>query len=274
MRLLSFLAVSLLLSAAAELAPAGDRRPVPPPPPAVAAAQPEGENAAPKQIMVNIKLVEIEKGKLDRLGFDFSHVLRGGQVSTEAARGPLLMTALDDKYVSGVLDTLREENLARVLARPTLVTTSGRRATFRTGGEIECWERDKSGKLVPINKPYGTAIDFLPVLTESGNIRLSLRHSYSEPDWSHAVTVAPGKTTPGFHTTELEFAAELKPGHTLAVLPSSPGPEPGDATAKPAKAMLLMVTADLIQPADSPTAEDRKQASTSYYTATASAGQN
>ena len=116
----------------------------------------------------------------------------------------------------GVLDALRQDNLAKILAEPSLVCISGRPATFQEGGQIPVPEPQGLGTVTFDYKPYGTQIDFVPIVLGNGRIRLEVRPSVSEIDTSTSVTVS-GTTVPGLKNRMVETGVEMMAGQTLAI---------------------------------------------------------
>jgi pilus assembly protein CpaC len=177
------------------------------------------------------------------LGFDFGHVTADGNLimsgasgllTNAASSGPLsaasgtqipvyagantfLANIVTNKAMFfGVLDALRQDNLAKILAEPSLVCISGRPATFLEGGQIPVPEPQGLGTVTFDYKPYGTQIDFVPIVLGNGRIHLDVRPSVSEIDTSTSVTVS-GTTVPGLKNRMVETGVEMMAGQTLAI---------------------------------------------------------
>ena len=106
-----------------------------------------------QQIMLKVKVMEVNRTNLRSLGFDFDLSGTSGFL-TQTASG--VLTSLDrtegvftaptstiafdiidgNTQFLGVLEALQQRNLVKTLANPTLVTVSGRPAAFNAGGEI------------------------------------------------------------------------------------------------------------------------------------------
>ena len=110
------------------------------------------------------------------------------------------------------LNLLRQNNLAKILTEPTLVTTPGRPASLLNGGLIP----------IPINtglgvqsiefREFGTKLDVLPILEGDGRIRVEVRAEVTE--------VAADLTqngTPGFRSRHVDTGVSLLEGQTLAL---------------------------------------------------------
>lgn len=188
-----------------------------------------------QQVLLHVKVMEVSRTKLRRLGVDFAKIT-GNNVVTSGISGLLRSTVgnagttiassggqtfafsvLDGTAAFfGLLDALRQDNLAKVLSEPTLVTVSGRPAYFNVGGEIPIPVPQSLGTISIEYKKYGTQLDFVPIVLGNGNIRLEVRPRVSEIDPSRSVTVA-STTVPGLRTREAETGVEMKAGQTLAI---------------------------------------------------------
>jgi pilus assembly protein CpaC len=80
------------------------------------------------------------------------------------------------------MDALRRDDLAKLLAEPTLTTLSGRSASFNVGGEQAVPVPQQNGAVTIEYKEFGTRVDFVPIVLGNGSIRLEVRASVSEID--------------------------------------------------------------------------------------------
>jgi len=116
----------------------------------------------------------------------------------------------------GVLQALQQNNVAKILADPTITAVSGRPAHFNVGGEVPIPIPQGLGQIAIQYKKFGTQIDFVPIVLGNGNIRLEVRPRVSEIDTSRSLSIA-GFDVPGFTVREVDTAVELKAGQTLAL---------------------------------------------------------
>src|SRR4029077_7621441 len=114
----------------------------------------------------------------------------------------------------GFLEALRQNNLARLMAEPTLVSLDGRPAQFNVGGQGPIPVQQALGVTTVQYRQFGTQIDFVPIVLGNGMIRLEVRPDITEIDPSLRDTV-PG--VPGFRQRTADTAVELKAGQTLAI---------------------------------------------------------
>lgn len=185
-----------------------------------------------QQVLLHVKVMEVSRTKLRRLGFDFANFSGGNSVVsgisgliTSAGAGGIA-TSGNQTFTFGVVDgasaffgvleALRQDDLAKILAEPTLVTVSGRPAQFTSGGEFPVPVPQSLGTISIEFKKFGTQLDFVPIVLGNGCIRLEVRPRVSEIDRSRSVTVA-GTTVPGLRTREVETGVEMRAGQTLAI---------------------------------------------------------
>ncbi|NUQ64609.1 MAG: type II and III secretion system protein family protein [Pirellulales bacterium] len=198
-----------------------------------------------QQVLLHVKVMEISRTKLRALGFDWSVLgdhtamysavsgllaaassglagngsVAGSTVvgSTQTAAQTFGFHVVDGSSAFfGVLEALRQDNLMKVLAEPTLVTVSGRPAFFNVGGEIPVLVPQSLGTVAIEWKKFGTQIDFVPIVLGNGQIRLEVRPRVSEIDPSRSVTLDT-YTIPGLRVREVETGVEMKAGQTLAI---------------------------------------------------------
>ena len=191
-----------------------------------------------QQVLLHVKVMEVSRTKLRRLGVDFA-ALNGQNVVASGISG-LLLTGLDttkalgpgtvnggpntfafsavngNSAFFGFLDALRQDNLLSIVSDPTLVAVSGRPAKFDSGGQIPIPVPQSLGTISIEWKDYGTQIEFVPIVLGNGKIRLEVRPRISELDDSRSLTIQ-GTTVPGIKTRSAETGVELMAGQTLAI---------------------------------------------------------
>ena len=184
-----------------------------------------------QQVVLHVKVMEVSRTKLRKLGFDFAKLTNGnvvysavsGLISSASGTGMTSSTGTFGFAVGsgtssffGVLDALRQDNLLKILAEPNLVTISGRAAFFQCGGEFPILVPQSLGTVSIEYKKFGTQIDFVPIVLGNGRIHLDVRPRVSEIDPSRSVTVG-STTVPGLRTREAETGVEMDAGQTLAI---------------------------------------------------------
>jgi pilus assembly protein CpaC len=116
----------------------------------------------------------------------------------------------------GFLQALRDENLAKILAQPKLVTLSGRSATLLSGGEQAIPEAAGLGSISVKFEPFGTKLSFLPIVLGDGKIHLDVEPEVSNIDPSVGTSIS-GTTVPGRNTQRVHTSVVIEDGQTLAI---------------------------------------------------------
>lgn len=205
-----------------------------------------------QQVLLHAKVMEVSRTKLRTLGIDWAQIsgnnlvasgvsgLLGGvtagseKLATHPVTGeailevtPPSVTATGDPTFQfsvvdgdnaffGILEALREDQLAKVLACPTLVTVNGQPASFLVGGEVPVPVPQSLGTISIEYKRYGTQLNFVPLVLGDGRIRMEVRPRVSELDRSTALFMD-GYYIYGFRSREVRTSVEMNAGQTLAI---------------------------------------------------------
>ncbi|NOZ39060.1 MAG: histidine kinase [Planctomycetes bacterium] len=184
-----------------------------------------------QQILLKVKVMEVSRTKLRNLGIDWaqssgsdfvassvSGLLTSVSGTSSAYSGETFQAFIDNGNNSflGIVDALQQNNVAKILADPTITAISGRPAHFNVGGEIPIPIPQGLGQTTIEYKSFGTQIDFVPIVLGNGNIRLEVRPRVSEPDDSRGINLN-SFVVPAFTVREVDTAVELKAGQTLAL---------------------------------------------------------
>jgi pilus assembly protein CpaC len=116
-----------------------------------------------------------------------------------------------------LLRALRDEQLAKLLAEPKLVTLSGRPAHFLSGGQqaILSAAGGLGGPGVTFRE-VGTEVSFLPIVLGNGKIYLEVSPVVRSVNQGRGINTAFG-FVPGFDEQSVRTALELEPGQTMAI---------------------------------------------------------
>jgi pilus assembly protein CpaC len=187
-------------------------------------------------ILLHVKLMEVSRTKLRQLGFDWAYFgdhggvvqrvsgLAGGfslipgaqSVTTTGGESVAFGIISNGNSFFGFIDALKQNNLVKVLAEPTLVTVSGRPASFNSGGEFPILVPQSLGTISIQYRQFGTRVDFVPIALGNGRVRLEVRPQVSEIDPSRSVTIN-NTTVPGLRSRWVDTAVEMNSGQTLAL---------------------------------------------------------
>jgi pilus assembly protein CpaC len=189
-----------------------------------------------QQVLLQVRIMEVSRTKLRNLGVDLAAVMQSGSAFASGAAGvmntgvfsasnaisqtgratiPIRIASGGDNFYAFV-EALKQNNLAKVLADPNLVTESGRPAFMNAGGEFPILVPQSLGTISVEYRRFGTQIDFVPVVMGSNIINLQVRPRISEIDDTRSVTIN-GQQVPGLTVREADTAVTLRAGQTLAI---------------------------------------------------------
>lgn len=185
-----------------------------------------------QQVQLFVKVMEVSRTKLRTLGNDFAWFngqdfvvssvsgliasATGGTVTSSGAETFAFGVTGDNSTFLGLIEALRQNDMLKVLAEPKIVTVSGRPAFFNAGGEFPILVPQSLGTVSIEYKKFGTQVDFVPIVLGNGAIRLEVRPRVSEIDNTRSVTIN-SVTVPGLRVREIDTAAEMRPGQTMAI---------------------------------------------------------
>jgi pilus assembly protein CpaC len=116
----------------------------------------------------------------------------------------------------GFLEALRVEGLAKLLSEPKLVTMSGEPASLLSGGRQAIPEAQGLGTISVRFEPFGTTLNFLPVVLGNGKIHLDIQTIVSQLDAAAGTTIN-GTSVPGRSEQSARTVVEIEDGQTLAI---------------------------------------------------------
>jgi pilus assembly protein CpaC len=208
------------------------------------------EVAGVHQVMLEVRVSEISRSLLRRLGFNFNYVSSSGRnlglsllnkltstgglpsVETPATGIPSAGVVASDsvnaifRFLSHdttwtvFIDALKEEGLLKVLAEPTLITLSGKAANFLAGGEFPIPVPQSAaggGTTITIEyKPFGVGLNFTPTVLSNKKINMLVAPEVSELDFSNALTTG-GFVVPALTTRRVSTVIELADGQSFAI---------------------------------------------------------
>jgi pilus assembly protein CpaC len=127
------------------------------------------------------------------------------------------------------IDALKEDGLLKILAEPTLITLSGKNASFLAGGEFPYPIPQSIGAgstTISIEfKTFGVGLNFTPTVLSNGKISMEVAPEVSELDFSNAVTFQ-GFVIPALTTRRVSTVVELADGQSILSSVTSPSSVP------------------------------------------------
>jgi pilus assembly protein CpaC len=193
-----------------------------------------------RQVVLEVTVAEINRTAIEEHGIDFRSVARtfisayfmGGGFGptvpdtattvppqtnqpllplTTTTGSPVFAFQLPQEDITGFIQALQVEGLATILAQPRLLAMSGQNAVFQVGGEIPI--RVATGFATDIEfKPFGTIVNFVPRVSEEGDIMLTVTPEVSQPDFDSLV-----EGIPSFRTRRASTSTRLRDGETLVI---------------------------------------------------------
>ena len=115
------------------------------------------------------------------------------------------------------LEALRENGMAKLLAEPRLITMSGRPASFLVGGQQAVPVAGGFSGVGVQFIPFGTTLNFIPIVMGNGRIYMEVSPSVSSLDASSGVTPAGGSLVPGRAINSVNTTVELESGQTFVI---------------------------------------------------------
>lgn len=191
------------------------------------------------QVQLHVKVIEVQRTKLRDLGFNMlmvgqqyfvsntiggvgilSDVMApfGGPPGVSAQGTPEMQFAItgNSDVFQGFLKMLQSEALAKILAEPVLVTTSGRPASMLSGGEFPILVPQSLGSVSIDWRDFGVRLEAVPVVLGNGRLRLDVAPEVSERDFSNAVSID-GFVVPGITVRRVNTQVEMRFGETLMI---------------------------------------------------------
>ncbi len=205
-----------------------------------------------QQVMLEVRVAEIDRSLLRRLGINGSYtngsgqgfgvsvlknltsVLPAGDSTAAISPGPFTGAAapfglglgqtITALFRGGIrsgtwtafLDALKEDNLVKVLAEPTLVAINGQEASVLAGGEFPIPIPQAFGVTTVQYKSFGVQLRFRPLVLDHRRISITVTPEVSELDFANSLTLQ-GFTVPSITTRRASTTVELEEGQSFVV---------------------------------------------------------
>jgi pilus assembly protein CpaC len=194
-----------------------------------------------QQVMLEVRVAEMNRELIKRLGLNFTGIGNdffglsvlanltsiaslahpAGQMATvtntisQSIQGAFGFNAGGTSW-TGFVDALKEENLAKVLAKPTLMALNGQEAAFLAGGEFPIPVPQAFGLVTIQFKKFGVGLVFTPNVLDSKHISLNVAPEVSELDFANALRTQ-GFVVPAISTRRAATTIELADGQSFAI---------------------------------------------------------
>ncbi|MEY3458174.1 MAG: putative type secretion system protein precursor [Planctomycetota bacterium] len=169
------------------------------------------------QVMLKVRIAELKRTAARNMSASFSGEFGDFLVGLSGAANPnsVVSGTFSSDSFELALEALESHRVAKVLAEPTLVTISGRPATFISGGEFAVPTVvgvDGVGAASTTFRGYGTLLQFTPTVLDKDRIRLQVNPQFSTLNTDTSVNGIFGVDTRSASTT-----VELREGQVLAI---------------------------------------------------------
>jgi pilus assembly protein CpaC len=120
------------------------------------------------------------------------------------------------------IQALQENNLLEILAEPSLLTDSGKEASFLAGGQfpypvLQSVGSGTTGSAITIQfKEFGVRLNFLPTINPDGMIHLKVAPEVSALDFTNALQIS-GFLLPALTTDRVTSEMDLRDGQSFAI---------------------------------------------------------
>jgi|HubBroStandDraft_1064217.scaffolds.fasta_scaffold00779_2 pilus assembly protein CpaC len=195
--------------------------------------------AAEPQILLHVRFADVDRSATASFGFNLLSTGAGNTVgqTTTGQFGPAvpsvtgnavqftLSDALNiflfrkDLNLGALIEALEAKNLMQTLAEPNILAMNGKPASFISGGEFPfpVVQGGAAAGAVTIQfREYGVRINFLPVVTPRGSIRLQVAPEVSSLDYANALQFE-GFTIPALATRKVQTQVELESGQSFVI---------------------------------------------------------
>ncbi|WP_238551900.1 type II and III secretion system protein family protein [Herminiimonas sp. CN] len=187
--------------------------------------------AAPQQVMLEVKIAEVSKSLLDKLGVGTT--LR----TTSGSWAYTLLSNFLSGTVGGLLDATKSngsqitleaekrDGLVRILAEPTVMAISGQEGSFLAGGKIfiPVSQSGASGAITIAleEKEFGVGLKFTPTVLAGGRINIRVAPEVSELSREgvgiSATGIAGTNILPLITTRRAATTVQLNDGQSFAI---------------------------------------------------------
>lgn len=183
-----------------------------------------------QQVMLEVKVAEVSKSILDKLGAEFNFSTGNGGISygilsNLLSKGAGNFTIRADNGNLLKIDAEKKDGLIKVLAEPNIISISGQEASFLAGGKIFIpvarSNATTGGSTITLEeKEFGVGLKFTPTVLDGGRVHLKVAPEVSELSQTGSPFTSVDGTTsilPSFTTRRVQTTVQLMDGQSLAI---------------------------------------------------------
>lgn len=198
---------------------------------------------APRQILLKVRFASVDRSATQELGLNIFSTgatntigtITTGQFSPPTVTVPngstpaiaTVSQALNlfffrpDLNLGATIQALETQGVVQVLAEPNVLAEDGKQASFLAGGEypypvVQGSSATGTGAVTIQFKEFGIRLNFLPVITPQGTIRLQVAPEVSSLDFTNGITIS-GFQVPGIDVRKVRTEVELNEGQSFAI---------------------------------------------------------
>ena len=175
-----------------------------------------------KQVMMRVTIAEVSRSAARAIGLNFNYNdqrVENDLFSIAVGASGLGPVLLNEGKVQVALNALRNANLARTLAEPTLVAMNGAEASFSAGGQfpVPVVTGATSTGLQGVSfAEFGVDVTFRPTIIGRSRIRMEMSAETSNRDESLGASID-GTEVAGLESRDVSTTVEMDAGQTLAI---------------------------------------------------------
>ena len=174
-----------------------------------------------QQVALRVKIAELNRSAARHFGvnLDMQFDVGSGALILQSLLNPpgtaSILGSFDNNQINFGVHYLKKHGVLRILSEPTLVTLSGRPASFVAGGEFAVPTTvgvDGAAAVTTDFRAFGVILNFLPTVLDKDRLRLEISPEFSKVNEALSVGGTPGLTTRAVTTT-----VEMREGQSLAI---------------------------------------------------------
>jgi len=188
--------------------------------------------ATPQQVMLEVKIAEVSKTLLDRLGsrVGIARTGNGGLnnyslISNFLSSGGGLAQALRIGRTSLTIDGQKDDGLVRVLAEPNIMAISGQQASFLSGGKIFIPVAQSAAggggtNITLEEKEFGIGVKFTPTVLNGDRVNLKMVSEVSDLSQTGSPFTTVGGVTavlPSLTVRRADTTVQLNDGQSFVI---------------------------------------------------------
>lgn len=183
---------------------------------------------APQQVMLEVKMAEVSKNLLDKLGASLDAGRKNGGIGYAIASGFLSVANGSLTITSGnsilKIDGEDKDTVVKILAEPNIIAISGQEGSFLAGGKffIPVPQGGVNNAITLEEKDFGVGLKFTPTVLENGLINLRVTPEVTElakvSDVQGTTIQATNNTNyPSLITRRVNTTVQLRDGQSFAI---------------------------------------------------------